>query len=477
MNRDLKILWLMPPSRKRGELPLVSQNRWFKYMPTKTNMIYPVLASYGVSMLKEHGFDVDFCDAPAEDIGMSELLTSIRVYDLVILECRTPVMPWRFDTAKILKAEHPRLKVAGYGDHVMIRAQEALEHGFDYVIDCGDWDWGALMLAREISSGDWVDPIFSWPRLTDLEELPLLDREAVPWKNYRETWRHREEFGWVQSGRGCFGKCTYCSWNYTYYQCHMRTMSSKAAFAEMEHAARKYQIKEFLDDADTFVLNPLGVELATKILEEQLDVYWNIQTRADLVAATSVEDLKLMANSGLHVVKLGVDGGHNSTLQRIQKGHTVEHVRDAVRKMKEAGLEIHINLILGWPWETKKEAYDTVKFVRDLKPNQAQFSLIQPFIGTPLYTEAMSEGWFCIDPGDYTAWNMKGPILSGEMNSQEIRELYKYAWSSFYFSPSYVTRQLFKASRLALKEHNLDAFKHLWRGFKGVYSGHLKAVD
>jgi radical SAM superfamily enzyme YgiQ (UPF0313 family) len=476
MNRALKILWLMPPSREKG-LPLVSQNRWFKYMPTKTNMIYPVLASYGVSMLQEAGFDVDFCDAPAEDIGLAELALSIDIYDLVILECRTPVMPWRFDTARLLKQEAPRLKVAGYGDHVMVRPREALANGFDYVIDCGDWDWGALMLAREISSGEDVDPVFSWPRMTDLESLPLLDRKAVPWQNYRETWRHREQFGWVQSGRGCFGKCSYCSWNYTYYNCHMRTMSSEAAFAELQHAHVKYGIKEFLDDADTFLLNPLGVELARRILEEQLDIFWNIQTRADLVAATPVEDLKLMATSGLHVVKLGVDGANALTLERIQKGHTLEHVREAVRRLKEAGLEIHINLILGWPWETKKQAYDAVKFVIDLKPNQAQFSLIQPFIGTPLYQEAITEGWFCIEPDEYTSWNMRGPLLSGEMSPREIRDLYKYAWSSFYFSPSYMTGQLLKAAMLALKHRNLESFKHLWRGFKGVYSGHLKAVD
>lgn len=467
----------MPPSRNQGEMPLVSQNRWFKYMPTKTNMIYPVLASYGVSMLQEAGFDVDFCDAPAEDIELPEVAACIESYDLLILECRTPVMPWRFDTIRILKEANPRLKVAGYGDHIMIRPREALEHGFDYVIDCGDWDLGALRLAQELASGDYVDPVFSWPRMVDLDDLPLLDRDAVPWRNYRETWRHREEFGWIQSGRGCFGRCSYCSWNYTYYGCHMRTMSSETAFKELEHAVHHYGIKEILDDADTFVLKPLGVELARKILEEKLDVFWNIQTRADLVAATPVEDLKLLARSGLHVVKLGLDGGNSFTLQKIQKGHTLEHAREAVKRLKEAGLEIHVNLILGWPWETKREAYQAVEFIKGLKPNQAQFSLIQPFIGTPLFVEALSEGWFCIDPGDYYAWNMKGPILAGEMSPKEIRDLYKYAWRSFYFSPSFVTRQLLKASRLALKEHNLDAFIHLWRGYKGVSSGHLKAVD
>lgn len=477
MNRELKILWLMPPSRKRGELPLVSQNRWFKYMPTKTNMIYPVLASYGVSMLLEAGFDVDFCDAPAEDIGLAEIALSIDTYDLLILEGRTPVMPWLFDLIKILKHEHPDLRVAGYGDHVMIRPREALASGFDYIINSGDWDWGALVLAREISSGEEPEPVFNWPKMPDLEHLPLLDRKIVSWQNYRETWRHREEFGWVQSGRGCYGQCAYCSWNYVYYDCQMRTMSSQAAFTEMEHAHWKYGLKEFLDDADTFMIKPLGLELASKILEEKLDVFWNIQTRADVIAQAWDSDLELLARSGLHVVKLGIDGANDFTLHKILKGHTVEHVRKAVEKLKDAGLEIHINLILGWPWETKQEAYKAVQFVKDLKPNQAQFSLIQPFIGTPIYQESLREGWFNIDPEDYAAWNMKQPLLVGEMSSQEIVDLYRHAWRSFYFSSGYVARQLAKAAKLSLHERNVDAFKHLWRGFKGVYYGHLRAVD
>jgi hypothetical protein len=37
--------------------------------------------------------------------------------------------------------------------------------------------------------------------------------------------------------------------------------------------------------------------------------------------------------------------------------------------------------------------------------------------------------------------------------------------------------QLFKATRLAFTEGNLDAFKHLWRGYKAVKDGHLRAVE
>jgi hypothetical protein len=33
-----------------------------------------------------------------------------------------------------------------------------------------------------------------------------------------------------------------------------------------------------------------------------------------------------------------------------------------------------------------------------------------------------------------------------------------------------------KSTKLAFEERNLDSFRHLWRGYKGVKEGHMKAV-
>jgi len=472
----MKILWLMPPSRYPGQIPLVSQNRWFKYLPYRANFIYPVIAAYGVSMLLEDGFDVDFVDAPADQVELSDILSNIASYDLVILEGRTAIMPWLWQLVKRFKDINPKLKAAVYGDHVMVRPHSSLENGFDFVVDCGDYDWGVLQLARALRSNALVPSIFKAPLMEDLNELPLLDRKAVDWKQYFESWRHREEFGWIQSGRGCWAQCSFCSWNHTFYSKTIRTMNHRRVFREIQDGYYEYGIREFLDDADTFILKPFGVDLALDILRAHLDVFWNIQTRADVVASCSIYELSKMKDSGLHIVKLGLDGGNDYTLGRIQKGIDVTQIRKAVENLHKAGLEIHVNMILGYPWEDRKMAYDTIKFVKSLKPNQAQFGLIQPFIGTPMYAEAVENGWFSMDPDDYNTWDMRSPILVGKMSSQEISQLYVDAWRQFYFSKRFIAGQLLKAIKLTVKERDLDSFKHLWRGYNAVKKGHLKAV-
>ena len=178
--------------------------------------------------------------------------------------------------------------------------------------------------------------------------------------------------------------CTFCAWNHVFWQCRVRAMKPWRAVEEFEHM-KKLGIKEVLDDSDTFY-EAYGEVFAGILMERDLDMFWNCQTRAD-----EIRDIKrwaTMRESGLHVVKIGADGGSDFTLDKIKKGHTIQHTRDAVKRLKALGLEVHINMILGFPWEDKKMSYDVIRFVKSLKPNQAQFSLIQPFPGTPLYKEA-----------------------------------------------------------------------------------------
>jgi len=470
----MKILWLFPPSKFEGEIPLISQNRWFKYLPMRTNFIYPVIAAYGITMIKEAEYEIDFCDAPAEQLKLEDI--RIEDYDLIVMEGRTAIIKYLWELSKEFKKINPDVKIALYGDHVMVRPEESLIQGIDYIIHCGDYDYGALQLINALSESDDVPKIFKAPLMEDLNELPFIDRDLVPWKNYYETWRHREEFGWFQSGRGCWADCTFCSWVHTFYNKKIGVMSPERIVDEIEYASEKWGIREYLDDADTFLAN-WGVKFGKILIEKELNIYWNVQTRADEILKGTIDEWRLMKESGLHVVKLGVDGGSECTLQRIRKGYDIQCVEKAMKILKEANLETHINMIIGYPWETKKQAYDVIKWVKRLNPNQAQFSLIQPFIGTPIYDEAIKEGWFNIDPDDYNQWDMKRPILKGKMSAEEIVNLHRNAWGMFYLNPSFILRQIGKSTMLAFKERNLDSFRHLWRGYKGVVDGHQKAVS
>lgn len=473
----MKVLWLFPPSKIEGQIPLVGQNRWFKYMPNRANFIYPVVVAYGCTMMKEAGHDVSFLDYPAENINGLSLrdMETFSKYDIVIMEGRTAVINWIWEIAKDIKSHCKDTKIAMFGDHVMCKPQESIDKGIDYVINCGDYDYGALMLVNALSKDqDSVPQIFTVPNMASMDNLPFLDRDIVPWRNYYESWRHKDTFGWVAPERGCHARCVYCSWVPTFYHGTVRVMSPRMAVNEIHHAYDKYGIREFLDDSDTFY-KTFGIKFLEELETRKLDVLWNIQTRADQIP--DVETLKRMWKSGLRLVKLGADAGNEGSLLMIRKGHTVKDVELSVKRLKKAKLEVHINMVIGYPWETKKEAYDTIKWLVGLKPNQAQFSLLQPYVGTPLYEDAMKNGWFNIDPLDYDSWDTKKVILKGIMTPEEITKLYRDAWREFYFNRRFILHQLGHAVSESLIHRSLTPYRKLWRGYNGVKGGHLKAMD
>lgn len=208
----MKVLWLCPPSKFEGEIPLVGNNRWFKYLPFRCNFIYPIIAAEGLTLIKNAGHEIDFLDAPAEQKTMSNVLQQIyeKDYDLVIMEGRTAIITWLLEVAIKIKTANHRTKVALYGDHCIIRPHESLQSGIDYIVDCGDYDYGVYKLVEELSNRGYANPIFSESLVKNLDDLPFADRDLVPWQNYFESWRHRDKFGWYQSGRGCWAKCTFC---------------------------------------------------------------------------------------------------------------------------------------------------------------------------------------------------------------------------------------------------------------------------
>jgi radical SAM superfamily enzyme YgiQ (UPF0313 family) len=476
-GNDMKVLWLVPPSKIKGEIPLVGNNRWFKYTPFMTNYIYPIIAANGATMIKKDGHDIKFLDCPATGVPEFRAMWAVMKYDLIIMEARTAIINWIHEFIGKINHINPNIRVALYGDHVMQKPMESLKYA-DYIINSGDYDFGARELVNQLSKGEYPLRIFKTPLATEeeLNNMPNVDRELVPWQNYFEAWRHREKFSWFQSSRGCWGSCTFCSWVKIFYHQTMRLTDPIIMAEKIEYANSMYGINEFLDDADTF-LPSWGMVFGKKLLDKGLDIYWNAQTRADTIALTPIEDLKYLKKTGLHIIKLGIDGGNDITLRKIRKGYTMETVEKAMKKLKKANLESHLNFVLGFPWESKKDSYDIIKWAKKLNPNQAQFSLIQPFIGTEIYEQSIENNWFNIDPNDYDSWDMKQPILKGKMTAKEIAKLHKDAWAKFYLSPKFITKQAFKSLWLTIKERNLDSFRHLWRGFQGVYKGHMRAVN
>lgn len=223
-------------------------------MKVRSSIIYPYLVASGCTLLKISGFDVEFLDCPTMNLGWDDIERSVNEAELVVLETRTPLFNYIMETCKNIKALNAKIKTILYGDHVAALPNEALSNkNVDYVVACGDYDVAVTKLVKLLSEGKSPDKYFHFPLKENLDEIPFVNREIVPWNLYYEAWRHRKEFAWTMSMRGCNYPCTFCAWAKTMWCGRIRFRSPKNVADEYEHMHETYGITEVLDDADTFI--------------------------------------------------------------------------------------------------------------------------------------------------------------------------------------------------------------------------------
>jgi anaerobic magnesium-protoporphyrin IX monomethyl ester cyclase len=471
----LKIVWLFPPS---DGFPNVSQYRFFKRMPIQVSIIYPYLAASGVTLLHESGHDARLMDCPTCGISWRAVEAQVADADVVILEARAPIMNELAQCISRVKENSWRALVTKrpfvvvYGDHVSWDPGEGLRAGADVVIQGGDYDWGVFTLIQALTAGEPLPQIWNPGLLKNLKQLPWVDRELVNYKPYYEAWRERNHFFWLMSSRGCPYSCIYCSWTGTLWENRIRFRDPEDVANEMNYLYQEYGSLELLDDADCF-----SPQMADRGQIQRLELFeisedqirWGVQTHPNMIS--DLDLMKRLKAVGLSLVKLGLESGNQITLDTIHKNLKIEQSVKAIRILQDAEISVHANMIVGWPWESKEMAYHSIEWIKKLRPNQAQFSLLIPYPNTELFDVAKSNGWLTVPAEDYSKLDASRPMLKMvNMSSDDVVKLYQDAWRLFYLDPKYIIRKL-------LAIHDLGSIRQLINGYKSVTKGHMKAVE
>jgi radical SAM superfamily enzyme YgiQ (UPF0313 family) len=79
-------------------------------------------------------------------------------------------------------------------------------------------------------------------------------------------------------------------------------------------------------------------------------------------------------------------------LKLINKKTTLTQARKAAKLIRKVGIHWTGYFMMGLPSETKQETYQTLKFMRELKPDFASLSTYEPFPGTRLFEIGIEKG-------------------------------------------------------------------------------------
>ena len=120
-------------------------------------------------------------------------------------------------------------------------------------------------------------------------------------------------------------------------------------------------------------------------------------------------------------------------------------VTEAFKNARKAGIETLGYFMFGCPGETRSQMQETLEFALELKPDYAHFAILTPFPGTPLYHEALKQGWF---DEDYWQAYARSPdpefmpkYLPNTLPREELIKIQKKVDKAFYLRPRYLLRQ------------------------------------
>jgi anaerobic magnesium-protoporphyrin IX monomethyl ester cyclase len=184
------------------------------------------------------------------------------------------------------------------------------------------------------------------------------------------------------TSRGCPFHCNWCAkpiWGQRY---HARSPEDVAA--EMRWLYDHYRPDHlwFMDDMMGIKPGWLA-RLADLVAENGVRIPFKCLNRADLLLREG--EIDALRRAGCRTVWMGVESGSQAILDAMDKGITVEQVREATRRLHEAGVAVGFFLQFGYPGETRDDIARTFRLVREGRPDQIGVSVSYPLPGTPFY--------------------------------------------------------------------------------------------
>lgn len=159
---------------------------------------------------------------------------------------------------------------------------------------------------------------------------------------------------------------------------------------------KKYNANRFLIYFQNFTATYLPLEvfgqyLSQAILAEDI-VGVVISTRPDCLDGGHLNLLDCVKQKGLDVfIELGLQSANDTTLEKINRGHTVSDYIRGAKEVKEHGFYLDTHLILNLPWDTEEDILTAAKLMNEVKTDSVKLHSLHIPYGTKLY-EMYREG-------------------------------------------------------------------------------------
>jgi len=195
-----------------------------------------------------------------------------------------------------------------------------------------------------------------------------------------------------------YGGCTFCN-NQTFNPAYCQP--SKNITQQLEEGkrffARKYPNMKYLAYFQAYTNTYGQLEHLKELYEEALRVTdvvgLVIGTRPDCMPPSLLEYLTDLNKRTFLIIEYGIESANEETLQRINRGHSFALSAEIIRKTAACGIRVGGHVIIGFPWETRKELMRQADEIGRLPLTTLKLHQLQIIKGTALAEEYNLNPW------------------------------------------------------------------------------------
>jgi radical SAM superfamily enzyme YgiQ (UPF0313 family) len=196
------------------------------------------------------------------------------------------------------------------------------------------------------------------PEGIPFNKLPAPDRKLTKAfdPKYQANGNYKHNPGtYIQSAGGCWwGRCAFCKEKGKPY--HARPVDD--VIKEIQ-GCKAMGFREIFDDTASFPTGRWRDEFIKKI--RPLNIAFSCNMRFG-----TFPDYYEMKKSGFRMLLYGLESRFSKTLSKIDKGINIKMAIKELQTAAKYGLEPHIAVMFGYPWESDRDARYTLKLVHYL---------------------------------------------------------------------------------------------------------------
>ena len=283
--------------------------------------------------------------------------------------------------------------VRGEGEHTFYEVVETCRLGGDY---------------GSVAGVSFMDPDGQYAEVGGLTRVRKVD--SIPWPEWPEGymerfWSKGKSYG-VQSdrdmpimaSRGCPYQCTFCS-NPQMWTTRYILRSVDDLVAEIKSYMARYDITALqFYDLTAITKKRWTIDFCSRLIAEGINIKWSLPsgTRSEVLDR---ETLSFLKKTNCNYLVYAPESGSPETLEKIKKRIDLGNLTESVLEAKRQGIIVRTNLIIGFPHETRKNIFETIRYGLYLAwkgADEVTINIFSPYPGTEIFNGLMDDKKFAL---------------------------------------------------------------------------------